>query len=1001
MRSPSAFFLQTLFQSRGYGKEKFENHPAKRYIVPCQILVPPPGGSVSPDQPIELDRHAIAPEATRDRFLELHQRRMERVLATLGDRQRTFVQILPLLFDCNHPALPGHVDGETPAGVANYQPNHATIENARAVARGFRYERPTGPPPVHGLYMMGSAGTIAYTPESDFDLWLCHDPDLDEAALERLRHKADAIEAWGEELGLEVHFFFINPETFRAGTVEELSKESAGTAQHLLLLEEFYRTALWVAGRYPLWWLVPAEREAEYPAVAAALLERRFVEPEAVIDFGGLHRIPAEEFFGAGVWQFTKGIGSPFKSTLKLLLTEIYATEYPEVELLALSHKGRIQAGETDEQALDPYLVLYRRVEHYLRAAEAPDRLELARQAFYFKIGEPLSRPQKNPRLAWRREWLESEMAHWGWTRGHLAELDQAGEWGIEEVAERRRAVVETLSRSYQVLSDFARRHGAAARISDRDLHVLGRRLFTAFERKAGKVEIINRGISAGVHEERVTLHQWPGEEGRERWFLFRGSVNTEAGRSETPLKRGGSLMELLCWGHFNGVLAPTTHFILYRNGQPGRAEEVQRALAVLADGFTAPPKDAAVDDLARPAATTQALAIANLGPDPLKLDSLAARSGQGHDPLDYGGAHANLVGQLDLVERNSWGEVYCHTFRGRHAVGHALAQLARGCGHRDDPVRPTLDAAAFETNLATPLTQRLRSLLDNAGAAFFDRPGPARFLFQAGNCYHLVERDRRESQGHAASDQPSLLKHLARPQPEFSPLKVDDHALGGTPLPALYATNHAQVIQTFYRPRSDGQVALYILDERGSLFHQVMAYHTSGALIEHLSRFFQSVYRRLNNLRVEANEAMEAVVEFYQLESDDRGQPRLAARQPMTRGHSHHYLDLQAIVERAEEGRTVFSVYCNDQEFSSLEHGRELFTRVASYVRSLRRGGGNYPLYLTDVDLAPSLLEETPERAQTLHYLHYKRRIEALLNQALEGQADTVAGRRGQPRAR
>ncbi|MFO8156245.1 MAG: class I adenylate cyclase [Pseudomonadota bacterium] len=950
------------------------------------------------EAPIELDRDTIAPEATRDRFLDLHHRRMERVLAVLGERQRTFVQVLPLLFDCNHPALPGYVDGETPAGVANYRPSHAIIENARALARGFRYERPTGPPPIHGLYMMGSAGTIAYTPESDFDLWLCHDPSLDEEALARLRARADAIEAWGEELGLEVHFFFINPETFRAGAVEELSKESAGTAQHLLLLEEFYRTALWVAGRYPLWWLIPADREAEYPAVAEALLERRFVEPETIIDFGGLHRIPAEEFFGAGVWQFTKGIGSPFKSTLKLLLTEIYATEYPEVELLAVNHKGRIQAGESDERALDPYLVLYRRVETYLLEAEASDRLELARQAFYFKIGERLSRPQKNPRLAWRREWLEAEMAHWGWTRGHLAELDQASDWGIEEVAERRRAVVETLSRSYQVLSDFARRHGAATRISDQDLHILGRRLFTAFERKAGKVEIINRGISAGVHEERVTIHQWPGEEGRERWSLFRGNVNAEAARGETPLKRGGALMDLLCWGHFNGVLSPTTHFILFRNGQPGRAEEIQRALAVLAEGFEAPPKDGAIEALARPAATIQALAIANLGPDPLKLDSIAARSGQGSDPLDYGGTHANLVGQLDMVERNSWGEVYCHTFRGRHAVGHALAQLGRDCGQHEPLVRPRLDAMAFETNSATPLTQRLRTLLENAGAAFFARPGPARFLFQAGGCYHLVERDRRESRVHAASDQPSLLKHLARPQPEFSPLKVDDHALGGTPLPAVYAANRPNVVQTFFRPRRDGQVALYILDERGSLFHQVMAYHTSGALIEHLSRFFQSVFRRLSHLRANAEETMESVVEFYQLESDARGHPRLTVRQPMSEGHTHHYLDLQAIVERAGEGRTVFSVYCNDQEFSSLEHGRELFTQVANYVRSLRRGGENYPLYLTDIDLAPTLLDETPERIQTLHYLHYKRRLEALLNQALEGRADTVAGRRGQP---
>ena len=947
---------------------------------------------MSEQQPMELDRARLDPDGTRARFLRLHGQRLARVLHVIGERQRAFLHVLPLLFDSNHPSLPGHTDAATPAGVASYRPESGTIEIARSIARGFRHQPPAGPPPIHGLYLMGSAGTIAYTAESDFDIWLCHDPALDEAALAALRAKADAIEAWGEELGLEVHFFFINPETFRAGAVEALSKESSGTAQHRLLLEEFYRTALWVAGRIPLWWLVPAEREDEYTAVAAALLERRFVEPEAVIDFGGLAPIPAEEFFGAGVWQFTKGIGSPFKSTLKLLLTEIYATEYPEVELLAVSQKRRIQAGEEDEEALDPYLALYRRVEAYLLAANAPDRLELARQAFYFKVKEPLSRPLKQPRMAWRREWLDRLMADWGWSRIHKAALDGADEWGIEEVAERRRSVVEMLSASYQVLSDFARRHGSTARISDQDLHVLGRRLFTAFERKAGKVEVINRGISAGVHEERVTLHQWPGEEQQERWFLFRDSVNTESIAGATPLKRGRSLMELLCWGHFNGVLSSRTHFILYRQGHLGRSEEINRALAVLAEHFPAPPKDGAIEDLARPAALVQAALFANLGPDPLKLDTVAGRGGQGgNDPLDYGGTHANLVATVDLVERNSWGEVFCHSFRGRHAVGHALAQLARGCGHRSEPVTPLLHAAAFETNLATPVTQRLEALLREAGHAFFSRPGPARFLFQAGGCYHLVERDRKESRERAAMDQPSLLKLLAQPQAEFSLLKVDALALGNTALPAIYALNRPQMVQMFFRPRSDGQVVIYVLDERGSLFHQVMEYHTTEAFIAHFTRFFQATFQRLNNLREGAGEALESLVEFHQLSTDAGGKPRLEAKKPVREGVGRGYLDLQAIVEREEGGRTIFSVYCNDQEFSSLEHGRELFVQVAEYVRSLRKGGQNYPLYLTDVDLAPTLLNETPERVQTLHFLHYKRRIEALLNQALQGQGQTA----------
>ena len=52
--------------------------------------------------------------------------------------------------------------------------------------------------------------------------------------------------------------------SFRDQEHQQLSNENAGSSQHHLLLDEFYRTGLLVAGRYPVWWLVPAEYEKHY-----------------------------------------------------------------------------------------------------------------------------------------------------------------------------------------------------------------------------------------------------------------------------------------------------------------------------------------------------------------------------------------------------------------------------------------------------------------------------------------------------------------------------------------------------------------------------------------------------------------------------------------------------------------------------------------------------------------------------------------------------------------
>ena len=171
---------------------------------------------------------------------------------------------------------------------------------------------------------MGSLGTVAQAEQSDMDLWVCHDPALDARALAELRKKCDLLEAWAATQGAEAHCFLIDPARYTLGDREaQLTSDDCGTTQHYLLLDEFYRTAIWLGGRTPLWWLVPVYEEANYRTYTHALLSKRFVRAEEVLDLGHLARIPPGEFIGAGMWQLFKGIESPYKSVLKLLLLSL------------------------------------------------------------------------------------------------------------------------------------------------------------------------------------------------------------------------------------------------------------------------------------------------------------------------------------------------------------------------------------------------------------------------------------------------------------------------------------------------------------------------------------------------------------------------------------------------------------------------------------------------------------------------------------------------------
>ena len=88
--------------------------------------------------------------------------------------------------------------------------------------------------------------------------------------------------------------------------------------------------------------------------------------------------------------------------------------------------------------------------------------------------------------------------------------IESHDEW---QVSAERRALVNELTYSYRFLSQFARNEQTAIPLNSRDLGVLGRRLYAAFERKAGKIEFINPGIAPDLAEDTLTLVHSPSPE--------------------------------------------------------------------------------------------------------------------------------------------------------------------------------------------------------------------------------------------------------------------------------------------------------------------------------------------------------------------------------------------------------------------------------------------------------------------------------------------------------
>ncbi|HFD81217.1 MAG TPA: class I adenylate cyclase [Gammaproteobacteria bacterium] len=939
-----------------------------------------------------IDIDALELRAVRRRFLALNKDRLQRVRESLEPRQRIFVQLLPLLFHINHPMLPGYVSKATPCGISGYAPGKRCIQSARKLARSFCYQRRAQRRySIHALYLMGSTGTIAYSRHSDFDVWLCHRPGLPEHDVEALREKAEGIRSWAESLGLEVHFFLMDDASFRNGKHQQLSNENAGSSQHHLLLDEFYRTALLLAGRFPVWWLVPARYEARYQEYVDKLIVNRFIKAGDIVDFGSLACLPCEEFFGATLWQLYKAVDSPYKSILKILLMEAYASRHPDVELLAMRFKRLLHSTEARLDRLDPYVMMCEAVEEYLCERDEPERLDLARRCFYFKINEPLSRPDLPGQHNWRREAVRELVRAWGWSQAKLASLDQRRHWKIERVLDERRLLVGELTRSYRTLSRFGREPGRGLSIDAEDLNLLGRKLYVAFERKAGKVEMINPGISGDLSEEQLSLHH-DGEREDRGWVLYRGKVSMRRRERHRPLKRSAGLLELLAWGHFNGLInrQPSTIHIQPPDCTLGQWELrcVLDCLQQLFPHGRLPQTD--MRSLAAEATIVRAGLFINLARDPM---SRHTRNGmqlvsERIDPLSYGGQWENLAVTFELIAASSWGEVQTFRYASRTALVDCLcdylAWFPLGGGTRP----PALPCFSFSSSRGAIIARRMEDLYRDVSHFFYrnSHGRHARYVLRVGRQYYVLQCENEVPRYRELDCDSGLLRYLGEPQDDYSPIRIDPQALDDSPLPLLLQQNQAGVIQFFYLLEG-AQALIYILDERGSLFHQRVTFHDRKTLLGQFQRFLDSVRYRMLNMNLPHGLSPQHDFQYFRIDRDPAQQYCLEALEAPQRATGRHYLDVQVIGDPDAGQGDSFSIFCGEREFSSLEHGDEIYRRVAEYITRQRSSGSHYPVYISDIDLGSSAsVVAAASGIQSIHFLAHKKRIESRLNAALHG---------------
>ncbi|MCO6544302.1 MAG: class I adenylate cyclase [Gilliamella sp.] len=642
----------------------------------------------------------------------------ERALVGMSSEFQQVFLLLPALFHYHTPELPGYMEGNIPSGIAYYQ----LSDDIRKLLKTEFDFIPTANenkiinlPTISALYSMGSTCSIGQSFQSDLDIWICIENSLTDQQKEALQQKCRLIEDWAANLQVQLTLFVVDADRFINKHHECLMGENCGSAQHILLLEEFYRSANLLAGKYLLWFAVPYNftvNNVTYPTYEKcikAMVELNLIKRDQWIDFGPLTGLSAQEYFGASLWQLYKSIDSPFKAVLKTLLLEAYSWIYPQNKPVAYQMRELIQKGKIHKgMYLDSYYMLLDRISKYLIEINDYERLELIRNCFYLKMNEKLSIPMQSP--SWRRTILSNLVKSWGWDEQQIAKLDASQTWKIGQVREIHEILLHTMMSGYRNLLNFGRRNNLDSLISPQDLAILTRKLYAAFEVLPGKITTLKLNISDNLQEEALTfIHVAEDRINRAGWYVYNQKPVLQSIIGHQYLEYSKYLLKLVSWCYFNGLIADTTDFY-YHDGQNRNNSKINKLIVDLKNYFPIDVPAATEEQLYGPCEIRHLAIILNLEDDPtanIELDDEVTNS-----VLNYGKNELSLVGSIDLLYRNSWNEIRVLHFSGALSVLQAIKELLNRM-HKDADLPNSLEIFCYSEYLSDEIKQQMKKLMD------------------------------------------------------------------------------------------------------------------------------------------------------------------------------------------------------------------------------------------------------------------------------------------------
>jgi adenylate cyclase class 1 len=196
--------------------------------------------------------------------------------------------------------------------------------------------------------------------------------------------------------------------------------------------------------------------------------------------------------------------------------------------------------------------------------------------------------------------------------------------------------------------------------ISEQDITVLGRKLFTFYSQKQGKVQLMKKAFDEGLWQESITFAADYNKQRKVLWSFYSGKHNKQDLSSwkakDKLLKQGLNILSIVIWAIHNGMLdKKTSLYFVLPNPSPVGLADIQKLMETTIEFFPSSKISSISNkDLLSHEKRTRILIVLNFD-SPRWLQEIKT---------------------ISVIYLNSWGELFCESYDAKVGVEKILEYI-------------------------------------------------------------------------------------------------------------------------------------------------------------------------------------------------------------------------------------------------------------------------------------------------------------------------------------